>query len=284
MISVVLPARDCAATVGAVLATAVVPLAEAGLVDQVLVVDGGSSDATADCALRAGAEVHAEDDLLPEHGPALGKGDAMWRALSVARGDLIAYMDADTLDPDPVHLLGLLGPLLCDPTVHLVKAAFDRPFAGAGGIVPDEGGRVTELMARPLLNLHVPALAGFTQPLAGETAARRDLLEALPFPAGYGVEVALLLDALRRVGLDGLAEARVGTRQNRHQPLRELGAMAFAVLCAVDRRLDGNRGAFPAGLVQPWAGGAIRDVPVVERPAMRDVTRDPGPYLAPASG
>jgi len=276
-VSVVLPARDCAETVEGVLATAVVPLADAGLVDQLLVIDGGSSDGTAERALRAGAEVHAEDELLPEHGPALGKGDAMWRALSVVRGDVIAYMDADTLDPDPVHLLGLLGPLLYDPAVHLVKAAFDRPFATAHGVQPDEGGRVTELMARPLLNLHVPALAGFTQPLAGETAARRDLLEALPFAAGYGVEVAMLIDALRIVGLDGLAESQVGTRQNRHQSLRDLGAMAFAVLCAVERRLDGSRDGdarpTPAGLVQPWTGGAIRDVPVVERPPMRRLSR-----------
>ncbi len=167
----------------------------------------------------------------------------MWRALSVAHGDIVVFMDADTDDPDPAHLLGLLGPLLGDPGVHFVKAAFERPFRTRDGVVAHEGGRVTELMARPLLNLHFPALAGFAQPLAGETAARRDLLRSLPFAAGYGVEIGLLIDALRRVGLDGLAEARVGTRQNRHQSLRALGAMAFAVLAAVERRVarDGAR-------------------------------------------
>jgi glucosyl-3-phosphoglycerate synthase len=271
-ISVILPARNCADTVQAVLRTAVMPFAERGLVDEVLVVDGGSRDGTADRAARAGAEVHQEDELLPDFGPALGKGDAMWRALSVTRGDIVVYMDADTADPDPVHLLGLIGPLLHDPGVHLVKAAFRRPFRTDERVLADEGGRVTELMARPLLNLHVPALAGFAQPLAGETAARRDLLEALPFAAGYGVEVGLLIDALRHVGLDGLAESRVGTRQNHHQPLRDLGAMAFAVLCAVERRIDREGGgAVPQGLVQPWDEAAVRDVPVRERPPLRDV-------------
>ena len=273
-ISVVLPARDCADTVERVLATAVMPFAESGLVDQVLVVDGASRDATVARAARAGAEVHGEDDLLPELGPALGKGDALWRALSVADGDIVVFMDADTADPHPAHLLGLLGPLLGDPAVHFVKAAFERPFRTATGAVhPNEGGRVTELMARPLLNLHFPALAGFAQPLAGETAARRELLRAVPFAAGYGVEVGLLIDGLHAVGLDGLAESRVGTRQNRHQPLRDLGPMAFAVLCAVERRAgrDPATAPTPQGLVQPWVAGAVRDVPVEERPPLRDV-------------
>ena len=134
-------------------------------------------------------------------------------------------------------------------------------------------------MARPLLNLHVPALAGFAQPLAGETAARRDLLEAVPFAAGYGVEVGLLIDALRRVGLQGLAESQVGTRQNRHQPLRDLGAMAFAVLCAVERRIEREgAAAVPQGLVQPWDAASVRDVPVRERPPLREViARAPAP-------
>jgi glycosyltransferase involved in cell wall biosynthesis len=270
-ISVVLPARDCADTVGHVLATTVMPFADAGLVDEVLVVDGRSADATAARAAAAGARVVAQDDLLPEHGPALGKGDAMWRALSATTGDVVAFLDADTADPDPVHLLGLLGPLLDDPGIQLVKGAFSRPFRDGDTVRADEGGRVTELMARPLLNLHVPLLAGFEQPLAGETAARRTLLVALPFPAGYGVEIGLLIDALRAVGLDGLAEAQLGTRQNRHQPLRDLGAMAFAVLCAVQARVAPGGDAVPAGLVQPWADGAVRDVPIVERPPLRDV-------------
>jgi glucosyl-3-phosphoglycerate synthase len=258
------------------------PFADAGLVDQVVVVDGASRDATAERAARAGAEVHAEDDLLPAFGPARGKGDAMWRALSVAHGDIVVFMDADTADPDPAHLLGLLGPLLGDPDVHFVKAAFERPFRTPDGVVAHEGGRVTELMARPLLNLHFPALAGFSQPLAGETAARRDLLRSLPFAAGYGVEIGLLIDALRRVGLDGLAEAHVGTRQNRHQSLRALSAMAFAVLVAVERRVARDAAEAPVahGLVQPWDGDSVRDVPVEERPPMREVGRSAGAAAA----
>ncbi|WP_445149662.1 glucosyl-3-phosphoglycerate synthase [Baekduia sp. Peel2402] len=268
-VSVVLPARDCAATIERVLTTTVLPFADAGLVDEVLVVDGRSTDATMSLAERAGARVEAQDDLLPEHGPALGKGDAMWRGLAATTGDVVAYLDADTRDPAPVHLLGLLGPLLAgNQQIQLVKGAFDRPFDDGAAIRPAEGGRVTELMARPLLNLLVPQLAGFEQPLAGETAARRELLEALAFPVGYGVEIAMLIDALRHAGLDALAESRLGTRQNEHQPLRDLGAMAFAVLCAVQARVPMGD-AVPAGLVQPWADGAVRDVPVAERPPLR---------------
>jgi glycosyltransferase involved in cell wall biosynthesis len=270
-ISVIVPARDCAATVGGVLRTTVMPFIDMGLIDDVLVVDGRSTDATLARATAAGARAVAQDDLLPEHGPAQGKGDAMWRGLHATTGDVVAFLDADTEDPDPRHLLGLLGPLLEEPDIHLVKGAFARPFRDGETVRDAEGGRVTELMARPLLNLHVPDLAGFEQPLAGETAARRTLLEALPFPVGYGIEIALLIDALRHVGLDGLAEAQLGTRQNRHQSLRDLGAMAFAVLCAVQARIAPAGDAVPAGLVQPWDGGAVRDVPVLERPPLRQL-------------
>jgi glucosyl-3-phosphoglycerate synthase len=268
-ISVVIPARDCGATVAGVVRTTCGPALDAGLVDEVVVVDGGSADDTAARAAAAGARVVAQDALLPEHGPALGKGDAMWRALSPTTGDVVAFLDADTADPDPVHLLGILGPLLEDPALQLVKGTFARPFRDGDGVLRDhEGGRVTELMARPLLNLHVPQLAGFEQPLAGEFAGRRALLEALPFPAGYGVEVALLIDALRACGLGALAESRLGTRQNAHQPLRELGAMAYAVLCAVEARVGDGRAVPAGGVVQPWVDGAVRDVPLVERPPL----------------
>ena len=146
-------------------------------------------------------------------------------------------------------------------------------------MIAAEGGRVTELMARPLLNLHVPQLAGFEQPLAGETAARRELLEAVPFPAGYGVEIALLIDALRAVGLDGLAEAR-SDRQNRHQPLRELGAMAFAVLVRGAGARRPRSDAVPAGLVQPWADGAVATCRCVERPPLARGRAARGPGLS----
>ncbi|QEC47794.1 glucosyl-3-phosphoglycerate synthase [Baekduia soli] len=271
-ISVVVPTRDCAATVREVLSSVVMVPAAAGLIDEVLVVDAGSPDGTAAYARSTGARVVHQDDLLPEHGPALGKGDAMWRGVAETTGDIVAFVDADTHDPDPAHLLGVLGPMLGDPSIALVKGAFTRPFRGGGEVLEGEGGRVTELMARPLLNLYVPELAGFEQPLAGETAARRDLLEQLSFPVGYGVEIAMLIDALEAVGLGALAEAQLGTRQNDHQSLRELSAMAFAVLCAVQRRRADSPGApVPQGLLQPWDDGSIREVPVLERPPLRSL-------------
>ena len=163
-----------------------------------------------DRAAAAGATVMQQDELEPELGPALGKGDAMWRALAATDGEIVCFLDADTEDPDPGHLLGLLGPLLTDPEIALVKGAFARPFNAGGRTFADEGGRVTELMARPLLNLHFPLLAGFTQPLAGEFAGRRRLLERLPFPVGYGIEIATVD---RRAG-------RAGARRARRMPAR----------------------------------------------------------------
>ena len=270
-VAVVIPAKECAATVGQVLATTVAPLRAAGLVDDVVVIDAGSLDGTGDRAAAAGARVLQQGDLAAECGPALGKGDAMWRALLATDGDITCFLDADTEDPTPDHLLGLLGPLLSDPAVALVKGAFERPFRAGGQTLPHEGGRVTELMARPLLNLHFPLLAGFSQPLAGEFAARRELLETLPFPAGYGVEIALLIDALQRNRLDALAECHLGTRQNRHQPLRALGEMAFAVLAAIERRIEGTRNATAGQYLRPWDDGSTVRVPVIERPPIRSM-------------
>ena len=271
-VTVVIPAKQCADTVTGVLETTVAPAVAAGLVDEVVVVDAASSDGTADRAAQAGARVLQQDELLDDFGPALGKGDAMWRALSATSGDIVCFLDADTANPDPDHLLGLLGPLLIDPEIVLVKGAFERPFAAAGRTLVDEGGRVTELMARPLINLHFPLLAGFAQPLAGEFAARRGLLETLPFPVGYGVEIAVLIDALRSRGLDALAECHLGTRQNRHQPLRKLGEMAFAVLAAAERRVQGPRSATGGQYLKPWEDGAVARVPVLERPPITSLS------------
>ncbi|MDQ6745713.1 MAG: glucosyl-3-phosphoglycerate synthase [Actinomycetota bacterium] len=265
-VSVVIPTKECAPTIDAVLRRAVAPLADVGLVDEVLVIDAGSGDRTPEVAAAAGARVVQQDDVAREHGPALGKGDAMWRAMWITEGDVVAFLDGDTADPDPGHLAGLLGPLLRDPALRLVKGAFERPLMTGGGPLAHEGGRVTELMARPLLNLHVPRLAGFAQPLAGEFAARRELLEAVPFPVGYGVEIAVLIDALQREGLDALAECDLGTRQNRHQPLRALGEMAYAVLAAVERRLPEGRDVIGGAYLRPWEDGRVVAVAVGERP------------------
>jgi glucosyl-3-phosphoglycerate synthase len=271
-VTVVIPARECAATITGVIETTVGPAYAAGLIDQLVVVDAASLDGTADRAAAAGATVMQQDQLAPELGPALGKGDAMWRALAATDGEIVCFLDADTEDPDPKHLLGLLGPLLSEPEIAFVKGAFARPFNAGGRTLADEGGRVTELMARPLLNLHFPLLAGFAQPLAGEFAARRPLLERLPFPVGYGIEIATLIDALDDVGLDALAECRLGTRQNRHQSLRALGEMAFAVLAAVERRIEGPRSATGGAFLRPWEDGRVVRVPVLERRPIRSLS------------
>jgi glucosyl-3-phosphoglycerate synthase len=277
-VSVVLPAREVAQTIGPTLAQ-LVPLREAGLLDELLVVDAASADGTASIAARAGATVVQESELLAEHGPARGKGDALWRAVHATRGELVVFADADSADFDARFVLGLLGPLLTDDDVAFVKGAYRRPLTIGAEVVPEGGGRVTELLARPLLNLHVPELAGIVQPLAGEFAARRTLLEALPFPVGYGVEIALLIDALRHAGLDALAQVDLGTRRNAHQPLHALSAMAYAVLVAAERRiLDGAsaaRGALgaPGPLARPSADGALTltEVAVEERPPLREL-------------
>ncbi|MHB1539372.1 MAG: glucosyl-3-phosphoglycerate synthase, partial [Solirubrobacteraceae bacterium] len=251
-ISLVLPARDVAATIGPV-ARAAASLREAGLLDEVLVIDSESQDGTAEIARTHGLDVVDEGELTRELGPCRGKGDAMWRGLAATSGELVAFADTDTEDFGTHFLTGLLGPLLCEPGVELVKGCFRRPFRAYGSIEPHGGGRVTELMARPLLNLYAPELAVFDQPLAGETAARRALLEQLPFSAGYGVEIALLIDCWRRVGIDAMAQVDLGVRQNRHQPLRDLSAMAYAVLAATRSRLicpDAADGA-PASIVLP---------------------------------
>jgi glycosyltransferase involved in cell wall biosynthesis len=271
-VAVILPAREVADSIGRVIEETVDPLRAAGLVDELIVVDARSPDGTGVQAERAGARVIQQDEILAEHGPALGKGDAMWRAVAASSAQVVCFLDADTTDPVPEHLLGLLGPLLTDPSIMLVKGAFDRPRRVAGGELPGEGGRVTELMARPLLNLHEPRLAGFTQPLAGETAARRELLERLPFPVGYGVEIGMLIDSLRACGLSALAECWLGTRGNRHQPLRALGEMAYAVLAAVQRRTTPLA---PANghILQPWNGADRVNVPIAERPPLNTLHR-----------
>jgi glucosyl-3-phosphoglycerate synthase len=235
-VSVCLPARDEAATIGAILAE-LEPLRVAGLVQQVLVVDN-STDGTAAIARAAGVQVRNQQDLKPELGPVLGKGDAMWRALPLLEGEIVCFLDADSADFGRHFVYGLIGPLLSDPRLAFVKGFYRRPFRVGELTLPHGGGRVTELTARPLLNLFYPDLAAIEQPLAGEVAVRRDLLERLPFVTGYGVDVALLLDAYCEVGLEGLAQVDLEVRQNAHQPLRNLGPMAYAVLKAVASRLE----------------------------------------------
>lgn len=251
-VSVCLPARDEERTIGPIL-EALVPLRECGAIDQLVVVDH-SSDATARIAAELGVEVHDQRELIPGMGPVLGKGDAMWRALHVLTGDVVCFLDADSEQFGAHFACGLLGPLLCGRGISFVKGLYRRPFRFGDMTLPDGGGRVTELTARPLINLFYPELAGIAQPLAGEVAARRELLEQVPFVTGYGVDIALLLDAYDAVGLDGLAQVDLDVRQNAHQPLRDLGPMAFAVLRALAVRLerDGRlHGPLPTAFMTP---------------------------------
>jgi glucosyl-3-phosphoglycerate synthase len=239
-VSAVLPSRNVADTIGAIVDRIHAVNENAGgnpLVDQILVVDADSPDGTADVAAGRGAEVFSENELMREHGGTHGKGDAMWRSLSVARGDLVMFMDADTRDFEPQLVYGILGPILEDPAVRYVKAAYRRPFKSAETLQVDGGGRVTELSTKPLFNLFYPELTGFVQPLAGEFVADRELFRSIPFLTGYAVETGIMIDAYKKVGLDAMAQVDLGTRQNRHQPLRDLSRMSYAVLRAVARRM-----------------------------------------------
>ena len=245
---VVLPARNEERTIGRILEA--IGRRLPALVDELVVVDSASSDATADVAEQAGARVVRLDQP--------GKGRALQAGVCATTADLVCFIDADLTDFSCSFVTGLLGPLLSDPSVHLVKATYDRP--GPDGS-PAGGGRVTELVARPLLNAHWPQLAGFVQPLGGEYAARRSLLEALPFPVGYGVELAILVDALGLVGLDGLAQVDLARRKHRHQGNAKLGQMAAAILRVAERRLGVDQ-PVRAELVQ-WERGSAGYRPVV---------------------
>jgi glucosyl-3-phosphoglycerate synthase len=242
--SVCLPARECAETVGEIV-DALQPLRAAGAIDRIVVVDAASPDGTAEVAQRAGAEVWQEAELLPAFGAVLGKGDAMWRAVSRLDSELVCFVDADSERFSAHFVTGLLGPLVCEPDVQFVKAFYRRPLGDAS----EGGGRVNHLMARPALALLYPELAEIRQPLAGEVAARRELLERLPFATGYGVEIAMLIDAWGELGLGGLAQVDLEQHHNRHQPLPALEPMAQTVLAtALSRAQRDGRLSFAAPL------------------------------------
>jgi glucosyl-3-phosphoglycerate synthase len=259
-ISVCVPAREEAATIAKVVAP-LIALRDGGVVDQVVVLDDDSRDGTGEIAASLGAEVHRPAELLADFGPVLGKGDAMWRSLTVLTGEIVCFVDADSEDFGAHFVCGLLGPLVCDAPIQFVKGFYRRPFKnGVADIDPTGGGRVTELTARPLLDAFYPELAGVRQPLAGEIAARRELLERMAFCTGYAVEIGLLIDVCADVGIDALAQVDLDARQNRHQRLDQLTPMAAAVLAAVATRLrrdgrlcdDGEDD--PAGERAPLAG------------------------------
>lgn len=280
-VSVCVPAREEAKTIGKIVRD-LVELRERGVIDQVAVLDASSVDGTGRIAADEGAEVYVQSELLSSFGPLNGKGDAMWRGLTVLRGDVICFLDADSEDFGPHFACGMLGPLLLDDGIEYVKGFYRRPFKHAdGAAAPEGGGRVTELTARPLLNMFYPELAAFAQPLAGEIAARRTLFERLPWCTGYAIEITQLIDAWAEVGLWGMAQVDLDVRQNRHQPLRQLGLMAYAVLRGVTERLvrEGRltveqRDAF---LAPGPEGLEARMVEIVERPPIASLTAGAAP-------
>ncbi len=293
-VSVVIPARNEAGTVAAVVAQVVGTLVATGLVDELIVLDSDSTDDTAAVARVAGASVFAARDIDTGTPACPGKGEALWKSLFVATGDLVVFIDADLTEWGPHFVTGLLGPLLTDPGTLLVKGFYDRLADELAGPAEHpvtwppaapQGGRVTELVARPLLNLYWPELAAVVQPLAGEWAVRRSLIEALPIPVGYGVEFASLTDTWRRHGLRAIAQVDLGRRGHRHQNVHDLGVMAAEILATAMRRLPvgtpaaaetgaaaAETGAVPSlqqydrGVADGWRS---RPVPVLERPAAR---------------
>jgi glucosyl-3-phosphoglycerate synthase len=235
-VSVVIPARNEERTVGGVVTAIARLAADTGLVDELVVMDSDSTDGTSEAAATAGATVHRAREVAPHLGGYPGKGEALWKSLLVTKGDVLVFVDADLTHWGPHFVTGLLGPLLDDGGVLLVKGFYERLFKAGDGSVTADGGRVTELVARPLLSLWWPELTGVVQPLAGEWAARRGLMESLSIPVGYGIELAVLLDTAAAHGLDAVAQVDLGRRGHKHQASHDLAVMAAELLLVADRR------------------------------------------------
>lgn len=266
-VSLVVPARNEAGTVGEVVGRVRERLVETvELVDEIVVIDSDSTDATYDVAADAGAVVHRSAEIRPDLGTHPGKGEAMWKSQFVTTGDLVVFMDADLVDWDTHFVPGLLGPLLTWPEVQLVKGFYERP--GEQGAL--DGGRVTELVARPLISLLFPGLQDLVQPLAGEWAVRRSHLAALSVPTGYAVEMASLIDTLAAHGQQAIAQVDLGSRSHGHQSLLDLGSMAVQILATVlERAGAGLRPPAELAVLRQFLPGPVpmdRVVPTVERP------------------
>ncbi|KQU61351.1 glucosyl-3-phosphoglycerate synthase [Rhodococcus sp. Leaf278] len=271
-VSVVLPALNEEQTVAAVIDT-IHPLL-GGLVDELIVLDSGSTDETAVRATAAGARVISREEAVPGIDPVPGKGEVLWRSVAASTGDLIAFVDSDLINPDPAFVPKLLGPLLMGDGIHLVKGYYRRPLRVSGTEDANGGGRVTELVARPLLAALRPELTGVIQPLGGEYAGTRELLSAVPFAPGYGVEIGLLLDTYDRLGLQAIGQVNLGVRKHRNRPLVELGAMSRQIVGTMLNRcgmVDSG-----AGLMQFRVDGDSfepfsTEVSLMDRPAMNSL-------------
>lgn len=265
-VSVCIPARDEEATVGAIVAGIRRELMDrVAVVDELVVLDDGSTDATAAVAAAAGATVHRAQSVLAEFSSG-GKGQAMWKGVHVTTGDVVVFCDADISGFDPGFVTGLVGPVLARDDVTFVKGFYERPVDGGA-----TGGRVTELMARPLISVLFPHLADLIQPLSGECAGRRDVLEAVPFIGGYGVDVALLIDVTARFGNSGLVQCDLGERIHRNRPLEELGPQSLVILQTALSRAGLTDDEYPwtTQLVRPGAEPAT--VTLVEMPPLAEV-------------
>lgn len=268
-ISVVLPALNEEETVSGVIDT-ITPMI-GSLVDELIVLDSGSTDDTEIRAVAAGARVVSREQALPRVPINPGKGEALWRSLAATAGDIVVFVDSDLIDPDPMFVPRLVGPLLTCEGIHLVKGYYRRPLKLGGGEDANGGGRVTELVARPLLASLRPELACVLQPLGGEYAGTRELLASVPFAPGYGVEIGLLLDTFDTFGLDAIAQVNLGVRAHRNRPLTELGVMSRQVIATLLSRCGiADSG---VGLTQFFADGNdviphISSVSLADRPPM----------------
>ena len=241
-ISLVLPTLNEEETIGAIIECVQENLQRrAPLVDELIVVDSRSQDRTTAIARSFGVPVYVHQDVLPHLGSHSGKGEALWKSLSLVRGDLVAWIDTDIANIHPKFVYGLLGPLLREPRLGYVKGFYRRPLRQGGVLHESSGGRVTELSARPLINLFYPLLSGLIQPLSGEYAGRREVLQQVPFSTGYGVEIGLLIDILERFGLNAIGQVDLEQRIHRNQSLAALSRMSFTILQTVIQRLESQR-------------------------------------------
>jgi glucosyl-3-phosphoglycerate synthase len=276
-ISVCLPARNEASTVGKIVGIVRRELMQrVPVVDELVVIDDGSSDQTASVAAASGAVIVPAADVLPDQdrdpdheggSGTSGKGQALWKGVHATTGDVVVFCDADVENFGPHFVTGLVGPLLVDDDVAFVKGFYRRPMAGR----PGEGGRVTELVARPLISMLFPGLAGLHQPLAGECAARRDVFEAVPFVDGYGVDLGLLIDISEQFGAGGIVQCDLGERVHRNRPLSDLGPQAMAILQLALSRAGLNPDALPWGSLLQRPGHDPVVVTLSQRPPLRDV-------------